>query len=93
VRHLIVRVSDIFEAQTLIDYFNKFSARAYRSSDDKGMTVVLPCDDPLEMGRDAAGRLGREIRAYGMMSDGTKYSLLNPDVWSKSSHSEQKSVR
>jgi hypothetical protein len=84
-QYLIVQVKDIFEAQTLIDYFNKFSPLAYRGSDDKGVTVVMPCVNPLEMGREAAGRMGGMVRAYGMTADGTKFSLTNPERWSKAS--------
>jgi hypothetical protein len=68
----------------LIDYFNRFSPLAYRSSDDQGMTVVMLCTNPLEYAREAAGRMDEEIKTYGMMGDGTKFSLINSNIWSKS---------
>lgn len=69
--YLIVRVKDAFEAQRLIDYF----PRSYRSKDDVGMTVVIPCSQPLAYGQEAAGIMGGQVTAYGMKADGTKFRL------------------
>lgn len=72
--YLIVRVSGAVEAQRIIDYMNKFSPVAYRSNDSAGMTVVVPCTNPLEYGQDLANRFGT-IQAYGIKADGTKFRL------------------
>jgi len=76
---LVVRVNNIWQGQDVIDYFNKYSAQAYASSDEKGPTVVLPTHHPLESGREAAMVLGGAAICYGIDANGVKYSLVKKD--------------
>ncbi len=69
---LIILTEGILQAQKFIDYF----PRSYRHTDADGTVVVVPCSDPLAYAQEAAGMMGKTIRAYGIDKEGKKYSLL-----------------
>ena len=74
---LVIRVPDIFDAQKLIDYFNRWTPISYQGEDEMGMVVVVKTDSPLEYGKEAVGVMGRAIKCYGVRADGnTRFSLL-----------------
>lgn len=73
--YAIVGVKNHIESQKIIDYLNKFNPMAYGSKDERGLTVVIPCSNPLAYAQEVAGIMGGSIRAYGMKIDGTKFKL------------------
>lgn len=84
--YLIIQFTETFDRWDAERLMKGCFLNAYLSRDDKGEILVAPAySDPLKMGQDASGYLGGKVlRSYGQLADGTKYSLLRPNAWSKS---------